>query len=62
MSVNIEYKCDVCRSIVQKQDILAVHFANMKDFKLLRPNCIGFDDHKGVHICKRCLKQLKDAE
>lgn len=61
MSVKIEWHCDICRSPIPKQEILAVHFSGMKDFKLLQPGAVGFDDHKGVHICKRCLDQIKAA-
>jgi len=61
MSVKIEYNCDVCRTAKPKQEILAVRFSGMKDFKLLQPNTVGFDDHRGVHICKSCLDQFKAA-
>jgi len=61
MSVKIEYNCDICRTEKPKQEILAVYFSSMKDFKLLKPGAIGFDDHKGVHICKSCLDRFKTA-
>lgn len=59
MSVEIEYICDTCREPKDAKDVLAVHFANNKEFNLIKIGSVGFRDHKGVHVCEKCLEQYR---
>ena len=61
MSVKITYTCDICRTQHDKTNILGVYFEGNIKFSLMDSTSVYFIDHKGVHICKSCLDQLKTS-
>ena len=59
MSVEINYRCDTCRDNRPKEEMFAVYFNNTSKFNLLAHTHCSFADHKGVHVCQRCLEQYR---
>lgn len=55
MGMKEVYNCDICREVKSKGQLIGCNFKNMKEFKLDVPQST-----QGVHICKDCLKQLKE--
>jgi hypothetical protein len=49
------YTCDICRSEKSPGQLIGCNFTNMTQFKLATVYSTD-----GVHICKDCLKQLKE--
>jgi len=55
MSAEKIYTCNICREYHQPKDTLTgVYFNSKNEFEFRDPR-----ETDGVHICKRCLKQLK---
>ena len=55
MSFRAIYQCDICREDTHKGDILGVRFIDLRKFRLSPP-----ESTDGVHICNRCLGQLRE--
>jgi hypothetical protein len=49
------YSCDVCREEKSQGQLIGCDFTDLKKFKLSHATATD-----GVHICKDCLKQLKE--
>jgi hypothetical protein len=55
MSFRAIYQCNICREDTHKGDILGVRFIDLRKFRLSPP-----ESTDGVHICNRCLGQLRE--
>lgn len=61
MSVEIKYRCDICRTFKDKEIMRAVVFRASKGIDLLSNLQNGFREHQGVHICDVCIDDLLAA-
>ncbi len=49
------YNCDICRENKPPTELMGCNFSSMSAFKLDTAHSTD-----GVHLCKDCLKQLKE--
>ena len=55
MGMKKVYTCDICREEKSPGQLIGCIFSNFKTFELGSAHRTD-----GVHICKDCLKQIKD--